>query len=560
MLHDAYDLSFYEFDDEKDPKEYGVLLCDVVHGRPPMKPAYIGIGWYWYYHAIRKAADDLHLPTTFGWDSRFVKGYPYITAIRTTPEEAKAREPIFREKIKPFFENFDGVWDPLKAELLKIYKEAKASRGLKEWSDIQKLSNGDLLTFFLDFVYVINRKEAETHFIMLMASFYIVGLLQEMWRTLFGEEPSIDPNFNRLMAGFENQDLKLARSMWQLGRKAVELGLEEAFKNTEDDALIDKLNATEAGKTWNGLYHEFLLEHGWRADRMHAYDSPVWLEKPSLALGRIKLLMSEPVFKFDVERDRVIKDREQAEKEILAKVPEAQRPVFNVLMKAAQKSGYWSEDHTYYCDLYVGAIGRWILSEFGRRFAQAGTIDNAEDVHFLHPSEIRKAAIPMGRINLRPYVERRKKAWEENMTIEPAPFFGDISQAQDVVRSDPTLLVSTQVPVVRKELKADLYGAASAPGSFQGIARVIMSVDKISELKSGEILVAPGTSTSWMVVFGIIKGLVTDGGGSLSHPVIMAREFGIPCVSGTVEATQKIKTGDKIWVDGNRAVVYIMDK
>jgi phosphohistidine swiveling domain-containing protein len=560
MLHDAYDLSFYEFDDDKDLKEYGVLLCDVVHGRPPMKPAYMGIGWYWYYSAIRKAADDLHLPTTFGWDSRFVQGYPYITAIRTSPEEAKAREPVFRERIRPFLENFDGVWDPLKAELLKVYKEAKESRGLKEWSDIQKLSNSELLTFLLDFVYVINRREADVHFYMLMASFYIVGLLQEMWRTIFGEEPSIDPNFHKVMSGFENQDMKLGRMMWQLGRKAVELGLEETFKATDDDVLIEKLNTTEAGRTWNSLYHEFLLEHGWRSDRAHSYDSPVWIEKPNMAISRIKLLMGAPLFKFDVERERVIKEREQTEKEVLAKVPEAQRPAFGLLVKAAQKSGYWSEDHGYYCDCYVGAIGRWILQEFGRRFAQAGTIDDAEDIYFLHPNEVRKAAVPMGRINLRPYVERRKKVWEENMKIEPAPFFGDISQAQDVVRSDPTLLVSTQVPVVRKELKADLYGASSAPGSFQGIARVIMTVDKISELKPGEILVAPGTSTAWMVVFGIIKGLVTDGGGVLSHPVIMAREFGIPCVSGTVEATQKIKTGDKIWVDGNRGIVYIMDK
>jgi len=560
MLHDAYDLSFYEFDDEKDPKEYGVLLCDVLHGRPPMKPAYMGIGWYWYYHGVRYGAETLCLPTTHGWDSRFVKGYPYITAIRTTPEEAKEREPVFREKIKPFLENFDGVWDPFKAELLRMYKEAKESRGLKEWEDIKKLSNNDLLSFFLDFAFIINRKEGEIHFIMLMASFYIVGLLQEMWRTIFGEEPSVDPNFHKVMSGFENQDMKVGRMMWQLGRKAVELGLEETFNSTEDEALMDKLNSSDAGRTWNKLYLEFLLEHGWRSDRAHSYDAPVWLEKPSQALGRIRLLMSQEKFKFDVERERVIKDREHVEKDIIAKVPESQRAAFSLLVKAAQKSGYWSEDHGYYCDCYVGAIGRWILQEFGRRFSQAGVIDDPDDVYFLHPNEIRKSAIPMGRINLRPYVERRKKAWEENMTVEPAPFFGDISKAQDVVRSDPTLLVSTQVPVVRKELKADLYGASSAPGSFQGIARVIMSVDNISELKPGEILVAPGTSTSWMVVFGIIKGLVTDGGGALSHPVIMAREFGIPCVSGTVEATQKIKTGDKIWVDGNRGVVYIMDK
>ena len=59
MLLPAYDLSFYEFDEENDPKNYGVLLCDVVHGKPPMKPLYIGIGWYWYYHGIRYGAETL---------------------------------------------------------------------------------------------------------------------------------------------------------------------------------------------------------------------------------------------------------------------------------------------------------------------------------------------------------------------------------------------------------------------------------------------------------------------------------------------------------------------
>ena len=122
MLSPAYDLSFYEFDEENDPKNYGVLLCDLVHGKPPMKPLYIGVGWYWYYHGVRYGAETLCLTTTHGWDSRFIKGYPYITAIRTTETEAKAREPIFREKMKPFIENFDGVWDPLKTELLEMYK------------------------------------------------------------------------------------------------------------------------------------------------------------------------------------------------------------------------------------------------------------------------------------------------------------------------------------------------------------------------------------------------------------------------------------------------------
>jgi phosphohistidine swiveling domain-containing protein len=560
MLLPAYDLSFYEFDEENDPKSYGVLLCDVVHGKPPMKPLYIGIGWYWYYHGIRYGAETLFLPTTHGWDSRFVKGYPYITAIRTTEAEAKAREPLFRERIKPFIEDFDGVWNPLKADLLETYKKAKDTRGLNRWEDIRKLNNIDLLSFFLDYAYIINRKEGETHFIMLMASYYISGLFQQMWHDLFGTEAPIDPNFNKLMAGYESQDVKVVRELWRLSRRAVKLGLGDVFKNDDDEGVIKELQGNKTGTQWLTEYGAFLEEHGWRCERMHAYDTPAWIEKPSLGIGRVRMLMTKEVFPLDAEKDRVIEERKKAEKEVLAKVPEAQREAFKVLMGAAQKSGYWSEDHTYYCDFYVGSMGRWIVTEFGRRFAETGCMDSPEDIHFLHPNEIRKAAIPMGRVNLRPYVEPRKKAWEENMRSEPAPFFGDISQAQAVLKSDATLSVSTQLPIVREELKADLYGAAAAPGLVEGVARVIMSADKLSEIEMGEILVAPGTSAAWTVAFSIIKGLVTDGGGALSHPVIMARESGIPCVAGCLEGTTKIKTGQRIRVDGNRGVVYILGK
>ncbi len=559
MLHPAYDLTFYEFDDEKDPKIYDVLLCDLVHGKPPFKPLYIGLGWYWYVFAISCAAETLHLPTTKGWDYRVRDGYPYITAMRTTEEEAKAREPIFREKIKPFIEDFDGVWNPFKTELLQMYKEAKESRGLREWDDIKKLSNIELLKFFLDFAFVINRREGEIHMLMLVATYYINGLFQQMWHEIFKKEAPIDPDFAKLMTGFEAQDSRVFRELWQLARKAVGMGLEDAFRTEDDEAVLKDLEKSDEGKRWLKEYKEFLVEHGWRCERMHAYDNPAWIEKPSLAIGRVKLLLSQESFAFDTEHDRHIQKREKTEKEVLDRLPAEQKEWFGTLMKSAQKSGYWSEDHTYFCDFYVGAMGRWIVTEFGRRFAEAGCIDDAADIHFLHAYEIRKAAIPMGNVNLRPYVERRKEVWEKSYNLDPPPFYGDIEKAQDVLRSDPTLSVSTQVPIVREELKADLYGAAAAPGVVEGVARVIMGADQLSELKEGEILVAPGTSAAWTVAFSFIKGLITDGGGALSHPVIMAREYGIPGVAGCVEGTQKIKTGQRVRIDGNLGVVYILD-
>lgn len=560
MLLPAYDITFYEFDEEQDPKSYGVLLCDVVHGKPPLTPLYIAVGWYWYYHGFRSAAETLHLPTTKGWDSRFIKGYPYITAIRTTTEEAKEREPIFRQKIKPFIEDFEKVWQMEKTKLMNMYQESKESRGLTEWKDIKKLSNIELLHFFLDYIFDINRKEGEIHMIFMMSSYYISGLFQQMWREMFGKEPSVDSSFQTLMTGFDSQLFRVDKELWRLAHQAKKLALGQAFQATEDnEQLLMGLNESEAGRKWLKDYYEFLKKHGWRCERMQEYRTPCWLEKPSLGIPSIKTLMAKESYTLDEERERLVRQREEAEKEIVSKVPVEQREWFRHLMKAAQHGGYWSEDHTYYCDFYIAAIGRWIAIEFGRRFAETGSIDNPEDIVFLLPDDIRKAAIPMGRVNLRPYVERRKKAWQENLTIEPPPFYGDISQAQDVLRSDPTLSAASQVPIVREELKADLYGTAAAPGVVEGIARVIIEVDKIAELKPGEILVAPGTSPAWMSAFSVISGIITDGGGMMSHALIIAREYGIPGVVGCLEGTTKIKTGQRVKIDGNLGVVHILD-
>ncbi len=560
MLLPAYDWTWYEFDEENDPKSYGVLLCDFVHGAPPWKPLYIGIGWYWYYHGVRYGAETLHLPTSHGWDSRFRDGMPYITIIPTTDEEAKQREPIFRERIKPYIEDFDGIWEPLKAELAAAYADLRKRYGIEKYDDIKKLTNMELLMMFLDYSLDVNRKEGEHHMICMIPLNYIFGLFQEMWREIFGVPAPIDPLYAKVMGGFESELFRANKEMWSLGQRAIGLGLGELFQTIEDnELLLSKLEESDAGRKWLSEYREFLERYGWRCERMQDYGTPTWIEKPSLGIPSIKVQMAAgSTFGLDEEVKRRTKEREEAEKEVLAKVPLEKREWFAALMRTGQKAGYWAEDHVMFCDFPIAALGRWITMEFGRRFTEAGVIDDPEDVHFLRPDEIRKAAIPMGKVNLRPYVERRKKEWEENMKKDPAPFYGNIEVAGDMMRRDATIAVSAQAPIVREELKADLYGAASAPGVVEGVARVIMTVDKLAEIKPGEILVAPGTAPPWTPAFAIISAVVVDGGGSLAHAVIVAREYGIPAVSGCVEATKKIKTGDRLRVDGNLGVVYIL--
>jgi pyruvate,water dikinase len=103
----------------------------------------------------------------------------------------------------------------------------------------------------------------------------------------------------------------------------------------------------------------------------------------------------------------------------------------------------------------------------------------------------------------------------------------------------------------------EIRGFPAAKGIVEGTARVITTVGDISKVEPGDILVCGGTTTEWTPVFGIISACVCDTGGSLTHAAIVSREYGIPCVVGTAIATQVIKTGDRVRVDGRAGTVQV---
>jgi phosphohistidine swiveling domain-containing protein len=554
-----YGWTQFEFDEENDLNNYTVFLVDVGRCTPPWLPLYlIEGGGAWGYRAIQRAVERLSMPKSRGWDVRHIDGYPYTAVIETSEEEAKEREPVFRERIRPYIEDFDALWDQDKTDLMNTYQELKKKYGLEKYADIKKLSNIDLLDLFDDYRQV-NRKQWDIHMKFFVPVFYLFGLFDQMCRELLGFGHT-DPLFAKLMAGFDSMAFRFNREIWRLGNRAMELGLGKLFSATKDsEALISKLEDSDAGRKWLAEYHDFLEVHGWRNERMTSWGTPSWIEKPSLGIPMIKMaITTKGVLSIEERREQAVREREEAEKEVLNKVPPEKREWFGVLLKVAQKAGYWSEDHTYYTELYCSAMGRWITREIGRRFAEAGVIDDPEDVHFLMAHEIEKAMIPMGKVKLHRYVNARKKEWEGYLKLTPKPFYGKIELAQEVVRKDPMLMALIDFPIVREELKADLYGGSSAPGVVKGVARVIITEDKLAELQPGEILVAPATSAAWTPSFEIIKGVITEGGGALSHAVIVAREYGIPAVCGCSGATKKIKTGDRVKVDGDLGVVYIL--
>ncbi len=105
-----------------------------------------------------------------------------------------------------------------------------------------------------------------------------------------------------------------------------------------------------------------------------------------------------------------------------------------------------------------------------------------------------------------------------------------------------------------------ITGIAGSPGVIEGTARVVKTVDEFDEVREGDILVCQMTNPAWVVLFTKIAGLVTDTGGTTSHPAVLSREFGIPAVVGTSEATRRIATGDRIRVDGTAGRVEILGR
>ena len=104
-----------------------------------------------------------------------------------------------------------------------------------------------------------------------------------------------------------------------------------------------------------------------------------------------------------------------------------------------------------------------------------------------------------------------------------------------------------------------MRGMAASPGVVEGVARVVMDASQIHEIEQDEILVAPVTAPSWGPIFGKLKATVTDIGGMMSHAAIVCREYALPAVTGTGNASTTVKTGQRLRVDGTRGTVEILD-
>ena len=121
-------------------------------------------------------------------------------------------------------------------------------------------------------------------------------------------------------------------------------------------------------------------------------------------------------------------------------------------------------------------------------------------------------------------------------------------------------IVLGELPEVKPELNADLWGLCGCGGEAEGTARVCFVYEDLRNLKAGEILVCPSTNAAWTPVFSLVQGVITDAGGTLCHAAIIGREYGVPTIVNTREGTAKIKSGQRIRINANEGAVFILDQ
>ena len=187
------------------------------------------------------------------------------------------------------------------------------------------------------------------------------------------------------------------------------------------------------------------------------------------------------------------------------------------------------------------------LLESGTELAAAGAIQQAEDIFYLTIDELNALAAGEERDWIK-IISARRTQQEREMGRKLIP---------RLLLSDGRAFyegVSTG-----KETAADgtLVGSPVSPGVVEGIVHIIFNPHE-SQLAAGEILVCPGTDPAWTPLFLAASGLVMEVGGLMTHGSVVAREYGIPAVVGVTEVTTRLKTGQRIRVDGTAGTVKIL--
>jgi phosphohistidine swiveling domain-containing protein len=283
------------------------------------------------------------------------------------------------------------------------------------------------------------------------------------------------------------------------------------------------------------------------------------LELPDALLRSIRAAVAPREHDQDETVDRIAKVRDQ--------IPEEHRGEFDELVEEAVLTYRIRDERGVFSDIWASGLMRRAVIAGGKRLAAAGRIDDPE--HFVDAGIEEMCAMLSGAAEPSADEVAARYAWRTSHSAKDAPpVLGDPPHPppdpsglppapQRVMRAAGTALDALFGSSEEEHEEELLRGIAASGGVYEGIARRVAGPEEFDRIIKGDVLVTESTTEAFNILLPLLGAIVTDAGGLLSHSAIVAREYGIPGVVGTREATERIEDGTVVRVDGDAGEVTL---
>jgi phosphohistidine swiveling domain-containing protein len=375
-----------------------------------------------------------------------------------------------------------------------------------------------------------------------------------------------DPRPETLLFGFESEPIRAEQSLfdlaaWVRGHEALARALESA--QTVPQQRPDEVDE-EVWAQWRERFAAHLSAHG-HATYTLDLAQPVAADTPELLWDVLRMYLRGEGTDPQARREKAARAREEGAERIAAHLAGPLRRVFARLLRRAQELAPAREDALAGIGLGWPAARR-ALREFGRRLVAAGVIVQVDDVFWLRRDELEDlaGALDAGADVLPTragIVEDRRVTWRGQKLATPPQLLPERSLWHGFDRWMPSVGEGGsggESGGGGEDRGVLLTGIGGSGGSVTAPVHVLGGPEEFRDFRPGEILVAAITTPAWTPLFAMAAGVITDVGGPLSHSSIVAREYGIPAVLGTGTATRRLRTGQRVTIDGSAGTVRAM--
>ena len=312
----------------------------------------------------------------------------------------------------------------------------------------------------------------------------------------------------------------------------------------DDEELVKLYGGQESRDTLSA----YLNKYGMRGVGEIDITRPRWSEKPTtlvpLILSNLKNFEpGESKRRFEQGRQEALK-KEQELIDRLQQLPDGEQKVSETQrMIGLIRNFIGYREYPKYGLVNRTFVYKQTLLKETERLVQAGVLHEKEDSYYLTFQELREVVRTHTLDDQ--IISQRKDEYTFYQKVTPPR----------VITSDGEII---EGEYKREHLPAEaIVGLPVSSGMIEGRARVIFKMED-ADIEDGDVLVTAFTDPSWTPLFVSTKGLVTEVGGLMTHGAVIAREYGLPAVTGVHDATRLIKDGERIRVNGTEGSVEIL--